>query len=45
MLKKMTLNEKIKWKYDKIMDEGELMPKYEETLTPEELEARQKSDK
>lgn len=35
----MNLNEKIKWKYEKIM-KGELMPKYEETLSAEELEAR-----
>ena len=40
-LKTMTFNEKIKWKYDKIMEDGELMPKYEDTLTSEELQARQ----
>ena len=36
-LNKMSFDEKIKWKYDKIMKDGELMPKYEDTLTPEEL--------
>lgn len=36
----MSFDEKVKWKYEQVVTKGNLMKKYEDTLSPEELQAR-----
>ena len=40
ILQNMTLDEKIKWKYEQVIVRGKLLKNYEDTLTAEELRIR-----
>ena len=40
ILQNMTLDEKIKWKYEQVIVHGKLLKNYEDTLTAEELRIR-----
>ena len=40
ILKNMDFNEKLRWKFEQVVEKGEMMVKYEDSLSPEELKAR-----